>query len=405
LTWWTDYQARRGGSRKDLYVNNMKNLVKNKFEYSTSYELVTINGISRDVRIVEESSNGTIVKNPNKKRLLCYPNETIVVGDIIVWNSENWICVNNDISSSISDIGIIEKCNNTLSFYSPTDSTLHQIPCIIGKASISQDENKFLSLPADENLVTCANTVDSLKITENTRFILSGDAFKVIGIDKISNLGLLSIRIKDDQVTEDDNVSLGIANYYSNQHIYTIDIQNSDATLNASDTLTLDVVCTDNSVIVTSPTITYSSSDITIATVSTSGVVTCIAEGIAVITATFNSVSDTLNLTVQSATIPDNYTVSITGASTVKLNSNITLTSTIYNNGVEDGSKSVVWTFSNQDGSSNVYCTLVSSTGSSITLKVTSNSSYINKYVVVRGSKSDDALIYYDFVIQIKSLF
>jgi hypothetical protein len=187
-------------------------------------------------------------------------------------------------------------------------------------------------------------------------------------------------------------------------HVYITTIQNPDATLYVDDTLILDVVCTDNGSTVLSPTLTYQSSDTDVATVSSVGVVTCIAEGTATITTTFNSVSDTLNLTVQSELIPDNYTVSVSGASTVKLNSNITLTSTIFNNGVEDLSKSVNWSFSNQDGSSNVYASLVSSTGNGITLKATNNNSYVGKYVVVRASKSDDNLVFAEHVVQIKSL-
>ena len=83
MTWWNDYQARRGLDRKTLYVNNMKNTISTEFKNSTSYNLVKINNVDRDVRIVEENS---IIKNPNKKRLLCYPDETISVGNIILWN-------------------------------------------------------------------------------------------------------------------------------------------------------------------------------------------------------------------------------------------------------------------------------------------------------------------------------
>jgi len=334
------------------------------------------------------------------------PNETFNVGDIVVWGSLTYLVIDINEDQQIQTKGKIQLCNNILSFYSTTDSipTLFQIPCTIGKATISQDENKYISLPADENIVTCPNIIDSLKITENTRFILSGDAYSVVGINKIENPGLLTIRIKEDQITPDDNIELGIANYFSNQHVYTVDIQNSDVTLNVNDTITLNIICTDNNQQVISPTLSYQSSNINVATVS-NGVVTCLVEGTTIITATYNGVSDSINLTVQSAVIPDSYTVSITGANTVKLNSNINLLANIFNNGVVDASKSVIWSVSNQDSSNNVYVSIVSQDGSNITLKATNNSSYVGKYVVVRASKNDDVLVFYDHTIQIKSLF
>ena len=135
------------------------------------------------------------------------------------------------------------------------------------------------------------------------------------------------------------------------------------------------------------------------------GVVTCLSEGSCVITATYNGVSDSINLTVQNEAIIDNYTISITGLTTVKLGNSITLTSNVFNNGIVDLSKSVVWNISNQDLSSNIYLSIVSQTDSSITLKATSNSAYINKYVVIRASKSDDLSVFDEHLLQIKSLF
>ena len=142
MTWWTDYQARRGQDRKTLFTDNMKNLVSTEFENSTSYELVKISGFDRKTRIVEESS---IIKNPNRKRLLCFPDETIHIGEIVEFDNSNWICVNGDTTSKISDVGIIERCNNNVLKFYDSSSTLHSIPCIISKGSISLDEQKIIS--------------------------------------------------------------------------------------------------------------------------------------------------------------------------------------------------------------------------------------------------------------------
>ncbi|MCK9576063.1 MAG: hypothetical protein M0R51_09065 [Clostridia bacterium] len=368
--------------------------------YSAEGKSVVIDNITTQVLI---QSHLNPLNDGKYDKKIHMPIESIVnTGSIVEWESNYWIIVSN-----IDDIGAYKsasmiKCNNTLNFYDE-NSILYEIPCIVGKGNVGLDENKFLSIPADENIVTCPNTTNSLKIDENTRFILSDDAYSILGIDKISNVGLLNIRIKEDQVTEDDNLTLGIANYYSHQHVYVVSILNNDATLYVDDTLTLSVVCTDNSNQVLSPTLTYQSSDINVATV-VNGIVSCIAEGNATITVTYNGISDSINLIIQSEEITPNYIVSITGATTVKLNTNITLTATIFNNGIIDGTKSVIWEVFNQDGTDDTYVSIVSQTSNSIVLKAT-NSAYISKYVVVQARKLYDALVFDEHVIQIRSIF
>jgi len=141
----------------------MKNTISTEFKNSTSYNLVKINNVDRDVRIVEESS---IVKNPNKKRLLCYPDETISVGDIILWDSENWICTETDTTSQVSDVGIISKSNNTLTIYK--NNTSYQIPCIISKSlSLNTEDNQYIETVDNSLFLTVSSTSITQQINVN----------------------------------------------------------------------------------------------------------------------------------------------------------------------------------------------------------------------------------------------
>ena len=326
MTWWTDYQARRGQDRKTLYSNNMKNVISNKFESSTSYELVTINGVSRDVRITEESS---VTRNPYKKRLLCKPDETIVVGDIVVWDSDNWICTKNDDTSSIVDVGVIEKCNNTLKFYSPTDSTLHTIPCIItNKLTLSDDENKYLTTIDNTFYMLCTSSTTTKEIKPDNIFKLGTYNYQVTTVfDDVTMPGILIFKMKYSEVE-------------ATTHSFVTTILNgATASIQQGNTLQLNVEVTDNGVVLSpTPTVTYVSSDITKATISSTGLITAIAStGSCVITATSNSVSDTI--TVSLVAVPaNNYTYSLSSTSTpdteIKLNQTKTYTATKYNNGV-----------------------------------------------------------------------
>jgi len=382
LTWWTDYQARRGQDRKTLYTNNMKNLISTEFENSTSYNLVTINNISRDVRIVEESS---IIKNPNRKRLLCKPDETITVGDIVVWDSENWICVMNDTTSQISDVGIIQKCNNTLNFYDK-NSILYEINCIVGKGSISLDENKIITTVDSEISLTVSNTLITQQIKVNDIYKLGLKSYVISSVgDDITIPGLLIFELKYNEIEQV-------------LPVFSIEILNGSAiTREQGSTLQLNVqVSADNVVISPTPTITYASSDITKVTVSTSGLITAIANGNCTITATSNGVSDTISVTVTASIEDDDYSVVITGSESIKINKTASYVAEIYNNGIIATGINVVWSLVGS------YASITSQDGDScvITAGATSGNS-----VTLRATKSDEITIYKNFEIDIVGLW
>ena len=405
MTWWNDYQARRGLDRKTLYVNNMKNTISTEFKNSTSYNLVKINNVDRDVRIVEESS---IIKNPNKKRLLCYPDETISVGNIVLWNSENWICTETDTTSEVSDVGLISRCNNVLKFYDKNQNILYNIPCIIQNSNIKLDNDKFMFLPADEHILICSNNADSSNIDLNTRFILNDNAYSIIGIDNISNQGLLNIRIKDDQINSDDNLDLSIANYYSHQIVREIYILNgtSASLLFNNATLQLNIQCKDNDVIVDNPIITYSSSNINIATVSSTGLITCKGTGDVIITAIYSGVSDTITIHGDISEV-DDYNIVITPLDeTLKISRSITFTAHAMKNGVEDLTREFIWEIRNLDGSSNLYASIYVDGDDRICIVTASSSGNIaNKYVVIKCSLTSDNSVYVEREIKLINLF
>ena len=317
---WNLYETRMtidGNTERDNQINTIKNSVLNNFANSPSYFLTLRNGIEQGFNIVEENE---IIKNPNKKRVICKPDETIIVGDIIEFDNSNWICTENDTTSEICDIGIISKSNNTLLFYpsqsneNPISNDLIEIPCIVGKGNINLDTNKFLSIPADENLIICPNNSNSSYINENTRFILSGSAYVVQGIDNISNVGLLNIRVKQDQISADDNLELGIANYWSNQVSYEIKlVSNSEINLQyLNQTSKIELILLANSIEDTSPILSIINSNPSVCIIDVNTLtITCTGIGTSDITINYHDKTVVLSVTGISS-ISHNYAVSIT---------------------------------------------------------------------------------------------
>jgi len=327
LTWWIDYQARRGQDRKTLFTDNMKNLVSTEFENSTSYELVKISGVDRKTRIVEESS---IIKNPNRKRLLCFPDETISIGEIIEFDNSNWICVMNDTTSKISDVGIIERCNNILKFYDST-STLHSIPCIISKGLISLDEQKIISTLDSEIAIQISNTSITRQIPMNYVFKLGLRNYTVTDINDITIPGLLLMKMVYSEVSQQIPT-------------FTLEILNGTSIqVNENDPLTINSqVKIDGIIASPMPSLLFSSSDITKATINSStGVVTILGVGNVVFSCKMEndlSVMDEISVEIVSVA-QSNYTYTLIGNvlpdTEIKTGVTKTYTAHKFNNGIE----------------------------------------------------------------------
>ena len=282
----------------------MKNTISTEFKNSTSYNLVKINDVDRDVRIVEESA---IIKNPNKKRLLCYPDETISVGDIILWDSENWICTETDTTSQVSDVGIISKCNNVINIHK--NNTSYQIPCTISKSlSLNTEDNQYIETVDNSLFLTVSNTSITQQINVNDIYRIGKYNYQISSVpDDISQQGLLIFKMKYSEVEQEE-------------HVYTLTILNNDnLQIAQSQSLIINSQLTDNGEIVDSPVLIYSSSDESIATISNTGEVTVLSTGTVTFTVQKSddiNVSDSISVEIIEDVV-DNFTIEISGSNSI----------------------------------------------------------------------------------------
>ena len=391
MTWWTDYQSRRGINRKSLYVNNMKNTISTEFKNSTSYNLVKINNVDRDVRIVEESS---IVKNPNKKRLLCYPDETISVGDIVLWDSENWICTETDITSQVSDVGIISKSNNTLTIYK--NNTSYQIPCIISKSlSLNTEDNQYIETVDNELYLTVSNSLTTRQINVNDIYEIGLHNYYISSVaDDISNLGLLIFKMKYSQEAQEE-------------HVFTLDILNGNSIDLQQDTiLQLNINVYDNGILVSPlPSLTFTSSNELIANVDENGLVSVYDVidncDITVSLESDNSIFKSININV--IEVPqDNYTVTISGTNSIIKGYTSNFSAKFMNNGIEYSEQSEFYLTSDDGVSSTTLAQIISQDNV--------NNSCVVKglgigYVKLFVMNSDGSIVSDGFRVQVKNLF
>jgi len=392
-------------------ISNVKENFDIRRNYSAEGASVIIDGV--ECRALVQYFSNPLNQAKYDKELHVPMEISINTGSLVEYEGFDWLITGNvDDLQAYKSAGMV-KCNNTLKFYNKTQNNiLYNIPCIIQNSNIKLDNDKFMFLPADEHILICSNNADSSNIDLNTRFILNDNAYSIIGIDNISNQGLLNIRIKDDQINSDDNLDLSIANYYSHQIVREIYILNgtSASLLFNNATLQLNIQCKDNDVIVDNPIITYSSSNINIATVSSTGLITCKGTGDVIITAIYSGVSDTITIHGDISEV-DDYNIVITPLDeTLKISRSITFTAHAMKNGVEDLTREFIWEIRNLDGSSNLYASIVvdgDNGDNSRNCIVTAGNigNIANKYVVIKCSLTSDNSVYVEREIKLINLF
>ena len=302
----------------------MKNTISTEFKNSTSYNLVKINDVDRDVRIVEESS---IIKNPNKKRLLCYPDETINIGNIVEFDNSKWICTETDTTSQINDVGLITRCNNTLKYYDQ-NSVLYQIPCIISKSlNLNTEENKYIETVDNSFLLIVSNTLITQQIKVNDIYNLGKYNYQISSVpDDISSIGLLIFKMKYSEVSQEE-------------HVYTLEILNGNL-VDIQESTTLQLNCNvydNNNLISPTPSLTFTSSNTGICTVNSSGLVTALSNigscNITVKLTSDNTILDTITINV--IEVPqDNITYELLGNADIIKNYSQNYIAKKYNNGI-----------------------------------------------------------------------
>jgi len=332
-------------------------------------------------------------------------------GDMVDYLLSKWLVVSQVNGQRIVKYkGIMRKSNYSIKFNFL--GNVKSFPAIISTKTLDIETGQYISLPVGKIIVEMQNNLDTRDIVLQQRFLIMNQPWKIVGIDK-SVEGLIVLNCDYDSFIASDDKVNEIPNRwdYETTHNYVLTIVNGDnSAVNINDILTVTATVTDNGVEMTNPDITYLSSDSNIVSVDNSGQAMGINLGTATITARMTNnpdVKDTIEVTVQEAPTSHNYSIAITGSATIKLNQTLSYTATFYDNGVEATDQSGIWSIAspNPDGTTNVYATILSQTGNSVSIKGTSTSSYVNKYLSLVCTLNSDNSITANKQIQVKSLF
>jgi len=258
-----------------------------------------------DVRInhVVSTTTGANRGDDWKRLLFKDLTKSIRVGAMFLFNDNYWITVNTDSLSSLGSIATVRRCDNTLRWIDASGGR-HKVPCVLDydiqeNRDYASGTSKFVNPSGILGVISQLNSETNL-IKSSTRFLFGNPsnwtAYRVQGgginnfhnptTNDFSTTGILKLTLSTYQknMAMDDLVN-GYASYTDN--VYTISLNNQSISGSIGDTYQLSAIVYDSGVVVPR-TVVWSSNDVLIATVSSSGLLTLVDTGSATITASLD---------------------------------------------------------------------------------------------------------------------
>ena len=202
-------------------IYEAQNALLYDFDSNPSCKTVLLNDVRTNVLAWVDTD---IITGGKSYKVRCKPNQILKIGDVLKMDDDVYFVTKVDIDKLISYAGTLAKATCILKFYK--NGIYRELPCFINVGTrnyINERDNDFLRLPKSLYTAYCPDLGYLDKEDVNIRFFIRDYIYRAVGIDNLTVLedevrdGLIIIKLQDDAVCDDDNMELGIANYWSNQ--------------------------------------------------------------------------------------------------------------------------------------------------------------------------------------------
>lgn len=224
---WEKYEARMkavGQTKRDMVLSHAKSSISRRVMDSLAYHRVLLNGAFRDVAVINKADLST-------KVIVSMPDERLVHGGIVDYEGNKWLITEIDASSEVYERGLMRQCNYLLRWLDHNGSIIEKW-CIVEdgtKYLIGEKSEKMISIGDARISITIGKDEDSALIKRGMRFLVDDDfagsthAYQVTKLNRLFNMyngeGVYRFILTEDQLTQNDNVELMIADYYSASNV------------------------------------------------------------------------------------------------------------------------------------------------------------------------------------------
>ena len=197
----------------------VQNALLYDFDSNPSCKTVLLNEVETNVIAWIDTD---IITGGKSYKIRCKPNQVLNIGDILSIDDEIWFVTKVDYDKTISYSGTLAKATCILKFFK--NGIYRELPCYITVGTrnyINERDNDFLRLPKSLYTAYCPDLGYLDKEDVNIRFVIRDYVYRAVGIDNLTVLdnevrdGLIIMKLQDDAISADDNIELGIANYWS----------------------------------------------------------------------------------------------------------------------------------------------------------------------------------------------
>lgn len=353
-----------------------------------------VDGISE--RIVVQNHTNPLNASKYDKKCSFDIASKVHAGSLIEFDEKKWIIISKIFNKMAYKVGSVLECNNTITLNKNHIS--YNIPCIIESSvrlyQLGDKDNKYLSEPSTNIVIRVPNNDTTRLIKRADIYKIGMQNYKVVDVNDVIESGLLILKMEfalDEQPKE---------------NVTTVTILNgNEINMNyQGQSLQLNVEVKVDGETIPCPTIVYTSSNEDIATVDENGLITTVLNGMCIITATYNGVSDSIDINSVTV-IPDDYEIVLTptNVNSIRIGTSLSLEAHAMNNGVEDLSAQFNWYLTNVDGSFNIYATIVAN-DKTCTIIASNSYSHINKYIKIKVELISDVTVFEERQIKLISL-
>lgn len=221
---WDLYDARmsvRGETKRETAKIREERLLLNRAKDSLSFHSVTIDGVDRNVTILNSD-------NLNEKTIISLPHEDIKCGALVHWMDNYWLVTERDANTTLYAKAKLLQCNYLLKWVNDCGQICEQW-CIVEdgtKYLTGEMENRdFIMTRGDSRIaITISRNEETCKLNRENRFIVDDP----LSTNKLSYIlskplkightynddGVFSFVLQEVVPTDDDNFELSIADYY-----------------------------------------------------------------------------------------------------------------------------------------------------------------------------------------------
>lgn len=228
---WKTYEARLGVSdnynddpRRDASVDRARAVLRRKITASPSFHKVRINGSEQGVSISD-------TEEMNIKTAFSMPGETLKHGAVVEWSDTGvdtfWLITDIDMSNGLYTRAKLQRCNYILKWIDDRGN-------VVSRWSIVEDGTKYLIGEKSSEMmtvgdariaVTVGKDKDTDKLVRGQRFLIDDLdspqvlAYQITKPNKLYSVyngeGVFRFILNEVNLTDNDNVELRIADYYS----------------------------------------------------------------------------------------------------------------------------------------------------------------------------------------------